>query len=79
MRSNEDFDASGDTWLTSDQAGAFECKNHLVNRWRGDLEMALHIGLGRRAPEHVRVGVDEGEVLALLFSEAVSAEVAGGA
>ena len=41
--------------------------------------MVLHVCLGGWAPEHVRVGVDEGEVLALLFSEAVSAEVAGGA
>ena len=79
MRSNEDFDASGDTWLTSDQAGAFECKNHLVNRGRGDLEMALHVGLGRRSSEYARIGVDEGQVLALLFGEAVHDGVASGA
>ena len=51
LRSDEEFDASGDAWLAADQAGAFEGENHLVNRGRGDLEMALHVGLGRRAAE----------------------------
>jgi hypothetical protein len=41
--------------------------------------VALHIGLGWRAPEHVGVGVDEGQVLTLLFGEASIAEVASGA
>ena len=35
-------------------------------------KVALHVGFGRRAPEHVRVGVDEGQILALLFGEAWS-------
>ena len=39
--------------------------------------MALHIGLGGWASEHVRV--DESQVLALLFGESVSAEAASGA
>jgi hypothetical protein len=34
FRGDQDFDASGDAGLASDQAGAFECKNHLVNRGR---------------------------------------------
>jgi len=79
LRSDEEFDASGDTWLAADQAGAFECKNHLVNRWRGDLEMALHVGLGRRAPEQPRIGVDEGQVLTLLVGEGGRAGVVSGA
>jgi hypothetical protein len=65
--------------LTPDQTISFERHDHLVDRGRTDLKVALHVCLGGWAPEHVRVGVDEGEVLALLFSEAVSAEVAGGA
>ena len=44
-----------------------------------DLKMALHVGLGGWASEHVRVGVDEGQVLTLLFGEALSAEAASGA
>ena len=41
--------------------------------------VALHVGLGRRATEHVRVGVDEGQILALLFGEAIRADTAHGA
>ncbi|WP_404928096.1 hypothetical protein [Mesorhizobium sp. ORM16] len=33
--------------------------------------MALDIGFGGWASKHVRVGVDEGQVLALLFGEAL--------
>ena len=79
MRSDEEFDASGDTWLAADQAGAFEGEDHLVNRWRGDLEVALHVGLGRRAPEQPRIGVDEGQVLTLLVGEGGRAGVVSGA
>jgi hypothetical protein len=43
------------------------------------LKVALHIGLGGRVSEHVRVGVDESQVLALLFGETLSAEAASGA
>ena len=69
MGSNEEFDASGDTRLTSNKAGAFEGENHLVNRRWADAEMTLYVGFGRSAPEHVRVRVDEGQVLALLVGE----------
>jgi hypothetical protein len=65
--------------LTANQAVSFERHDHLVNRGRADFKVALHVGLGGRAPEHVRVGVDEGQVLALLFGEAVSAGAASGA
>jgi hypothetical protein len=41
--------------------------------------MALHIGLGRRAAEQPRIGVDEGQVLTLLFGEAGRAVVVSGA
>jgi len=79
FRSNEDLDASGDTGLTPNEAISFERHDHLVDRGRADLKVALHIGLGGWAAEHVRIGVDEGQVLALLFGEALSAEVASGA
>jgi len=65
--------------LTSDKTGSFEGDEHLVNRRWADLEVAPHVGFGGGAPEHVRVGVNEGEVLALLFGEALRAGAAGGA
>ncbi len=79
MRSNEDLDASGDAGLTPNEAISFERHDHLVDRGRADLKVALHVGLGGWASEHVRIGVDEGQVLALLFGEALSREVASGA
>ena len=79
MWGNEDFDASGDAGLASYQAVSFEGEDHLVDRRWADAEVALHVGFGRGAAEHVRIGVDEGEVLALLFGEALIAGAAGGA
>ena len=69
MGRNEEFDASGEARLTANEAVSFEGDDHLVDRWRTDLEVALQIGLGGWASEHVRVGVDEGQILALLFGE----------
>ena len=63
------MDASGDARLTANEAVAFEGKYHLVNRGRADLEMTLHVSFGRSAVEHVRVCVDEGQILALFFGE----------
>jgi hypothetical protein len=65
--------------LTPNKAISFERHDHLVDRGRADLKVALHVGLGGWTSEHVRVGVDESQVLTLLFSEALSAEAAGGA
>ena len=55
------------------QAISFEGKDHLVDRGWADAEVALHVGFGGRASEHARIGVDEGQILALLFGEALSA------
>jgi hypothetical protein len=55
--------------LPSDEAGAFEREHHLVNGWRGDAEVALHVGFGRRATEDAPIGVDEGQILTLFFGE----------
>jgi len=46
FRSNEDLDASGDAWLTANEAISFERHDHLVDRGRADLKVALHVGLG---------------------------------
>ena len=47
-----------------------------MNRGWADAEMALHVGLGRRSSEHARVGVDEGQILTLLFGEALPTGIA---
>jgi hypothetical protein len=64
--------------LAPNEAASFEGDDHLMHGGRGNLEVALHVGLGGRASEHVSVGVDEGQVLALLVGEALSAEAASG-
>ena len=73
------MDAPGDAGLASDETVSLEGYDHLVYRRRADLKVALDVGLGGRATEHVRVGVDEGQILPLLFGESLSAEVAVGA
>jgi hypothetical protein len=55
--------------LTPDKAGAFEGEDHLVDGWRGDVEVPLHVGFGRRAAKDATIGIDEGEVLTLFFGE----------
>jgi hypothetical protein len=68
---DEDHDASGDAWLSLDEAGALEAEDHLMDgRW-GDAEVALHVGFGRGSAEDARIDVDEGQVVALLFGEAL--------
>ena len=49
---------------------SFEVDDHLVDRRRADAEMALNVGLGGRLSEHVRIGMDEGEVVSLFLGEA---------
>ena len=79
MRRDDDVDAACDARLTSDEAVALEAKDHLVNRGRTDAEMALHVGLGGRLMEHSRIDIDEGQIAALFFSEAMRADTARGA
>ena len=69
---NEHLDAARDAGLAADEAGAFEGEHHLVDGGRGDAEVALHVGFGGRPAVHARVGVDEGQILALLGREAGS-------
>jgi hypothetical protein len=76
---DEDLNASGNPWLSSDQRVALEAKNHLMDRGRTDAEVALHVGFGWGLPEHARIDVDEGQIVALFFSEAMRADTARGA
>jgi len=73
LRGDKQFDAARDTGLSSDEAGALEGHDHLMDRWRCDLEMALHVGFGGGTTEDARISVDEGQILALLVSEGSSA------
>jgi len=74
---HEEFDASSDTGLTSDQSISFEGDDHLVDRRRADAKVALHVGFGWRTAEHVRIDVNESEILALLVGEALPAGMTG--
>ena len=56
--------------MAANEARAFEGKNHLVDGWRGDAETALDVGFGGWPEVDARVGVDEGEKLALGGREA---------
>ncbi len=68
--SNEELDTPWLAWLSLDEAYSFEGENHLMNGWRGDLEVPLHVALGGWSAHDAGVGVNEGEVLPLLFGEA---------
>ena len=62
---DEDFDFSRRARLSGDEAGSFERQHHLMHGWRRRLEKARHIGLRGRTAVDERIGVNEGEVLAL--------------
>src|SRR4051795_10465811 len=61
----EHLDAARDAWLAADMAEALQREDHLVHGRRGELEMALHVGLGRGTAVDAGIGVDEGQVLPL--------------
>jgi hypothetical protein len=56
--------------LTPNESVSFKRHDHLMDRRWADTKVALHVGLGGRAAKHVRIGIDEGQVLALLVGEA---------
>ena len=58
-----------DAGSSCDQAGAIEIENHLVDGWRGDPKVPLHVGFGGGTAEDAAVGMDEGQILALLECE----------
>src|SRR3977135_4003130 len=68
----EDFDAARHAGLATDEARAFESKNHLVDGGWSDAEAALDVGFGGRPQVHARIGVEEGQILALPGCEAGS-------
>jgi hypothetical protein len=48
--------------MTADVAKALQREDHLVHGRRAELEMALHVGLGRGTAVDAGIGVDEGQV-----------------
>jgi hypothetical protein len=71
LRSYEHLNATRQPRLAPDEPGALQGEHHLVYGGRAHPEVALHVGLGRRAAVDSGVGVDEGQVLTLLVGEAL--------
>src|SRR5208337_5070714 len=66
---NQKLDAARDARGPPDEAGAFEGEHHLVHAGWRDLEVPLHVGFRGRLAEDTTLGVNEGQVLALLIGE----------
>ena len=73
----QQFDRSRLAGRAANQSEAFELNDHLVNAGGRDAEEALELGLGWRLAVEQDVGVDEGQVLALLVGESVSGRRSG--
>ena len=52
--------------MAADEARPFEGEDHLVDRGWGGAEVTLHLVFRGRSPMDAGVGVDEGQILALL-------------
>ena len=66
---DQQFDGSGGARSSPDQPRAFESEHHLVDGWRSDAEVTLHIGFGWSAAEDAGIGMNEGQILALFRGE----------
>ena len=66
---DEEPDGTRGAWGALNESPLLEREHHAMDRRRGDLEEALHVRFGGRLAVELRVGVDEGQVLALLFGE----------
>jgi hypothetical protein len=72
FRVDKEADASSAARFAANETKALEGEHHLVYGRRGDRKEALHIGLGGRPSNDERVGMDEGQVLALLARESLA-------
>ena len=66
---DEKLDGSWDAGLTANEPQALEFDDHAVDRRRRHPEEELHVSFGGGTPIEFDVGVDEGEILALLARE----------
>ena len=70
---NENRDAARRARLPTNEAGTLESEDHMVDgRWR-HAEVTLHLPFGRGALVHAGIGIDEGQILALLWGETAPA------
>ena len=51
----------------SNQTLLFKSEHHLVDSWRRDLEITLHIGVGRWTAVYLGVVINESQILSLFF------------
>ena len=66
---DEQLDTACDARGTANEPGLGEGQDHLVDGGRRDAEVALEVRFRGRAAHDHRVGVNEGQVLALLLGE----------
>ena len=66
---NQQRDASSDTGLALDETQTCESEHHLMDGRRADAEVVLHVCFGGWTTQHLGIGVNEGQVLALLLGE----------
>jgi hypothetical protein len=66
---DKETDATSAACVATDEAFAFEGEHHLMDGRRSDREEALDVGFGRRPPEDERIGMNKGQVLALLVGK----------
>ena len=66
---DEEADASSGAGFAADEAFALEGEHHLMDGRRGHVEEALDVGFGGRPSEDERIGMNKGQVLALLRGE----------
>lgn len=67
---DHELDTAGYALFTFNEAISFEGEHHLVDGGCGDRKVPLHICFSGWAPEHARIGIDEGQVLPLSGGEA---------
>lgn len=66
---DKETDTASAAWFAADEAFALEGEHHLMDGGRSDGEEALDVGFGGRPSEGERIGMNKGQVLALLVGE----------
>ena len=66
---DKEADAASAAWFAADEAFALEGEHHLMDGGRSDGEEAPDVGLSGRPSEGKRIGMNKGQVLALLVGE----------
>ena len=72
---DKEADAASAAWFAADEAFALEGEHHLMDGGRSDGEEAPDVGLSGRPSEGKRIGMNKGQVLALLVGEFLNCAV----